>query len=105
MAAARASQEVENDEMGQSAVDHVLLDCFLYSNERNILFSYLKNTRNVLCSEFNTYNRKALVSVLLFGEHPCDFDRYPYNKLLFKAVQNFLVKTGRLKYKSVLQLT
>ena len=87
------------------SVDHVLLDCFLYSNERNILFSYLKNTRNVLCSEFNTYNRKALVSVLLFGEHPCDFDRYPYNKLLFKAVQNFLVKTGRLKYKSVLQLT
>ena len=29
--------------------------------------------------------------------------QYPYNKLLSKAVQNFLVKTKRLK--SVLQLT
>ena len=64
-----------------------------------------RNSRVLLCSKFDSYNRKQLVSVLLYGEHPYDFDRYPYNKLLFKAVQNFLVKTKRLRFKSVLQLT
>ena len=69
------------------------------------MVDYIKNTRNILCSEHETYNRKSLVSVLLFGEHPNDYERYPYNKLLFRAVQSFLVKTRRLQYKSVLQLT
>ena len=37
----------------------------------------------------DSYTRKDLVSAFLFGEHPLDFERYPYNKLLFKAVQKF----------------
>ena len=87
------------------SVEHILLDCFLYNDERQELFNKLRNSRVLLCSKFDSYNRKQLVSVLLYGEHPYDFDRYPYNKLLFKAVQNFLVKTKRLRFKSVLQLT
>ena len=87
------------------SVEHILLDCFMYNSERDALFSYIKNTRNILSANFETYNRKSLVSVLLYGEHPFDYHRFPYNKLLFRAVQNFLVKTRRLKYKSVLQLT
>ena len=87
------------------SVEHILLDCFMYNSERDALFTYIKNTRNILSADFETYNRKSLVSVLLYGEHPFDYHRFPYNKLLFRAVQNFLVKTRRLKYKSVLQLT
>ena len=86
------------------SVEHFLLDCFLYRIEREELLNYLKTTRNVLCSSLDKYTRKDFVSVLLFGEHPNNSNRYPYNKLLFKAVQNFLVKTKRLHFKSVLQL-
>ena len=91
--------------MSAESVEHVLLDCFLYNTERQVLFDYIRDTRNILCASLESYNRKSLISVLLFGEHPFDYDRYPYNKLLFRAVQSFLVKIGRLKYKSVLQLT
>ena len=87
------------------SVEHIICDCFLYSSEREALFNYIRNTRNILSSNLETYNRKSLVSVLLYGEHPYDDQRLPYNKLLFRAVQNFLVKTRRLNYKSVLQLT
>ena len=86
-------------------VEHVLLECFLYNTERQELFDYIRNTRHILCSGLETYNKKSLVSVLLYGEFPHDYNRYPYNKLLFRAVQSFLVKTRRLQYKSVLQLT
>ena len=91
--------------MSTETTEHVIFDCFLYNTERQVLFDYIKDTRHILCASFDSYNRKALISILLFGEHPFDYDRYPYNKLLFRAVQRFLVKTGRLKYKSVLQLT
>lgn len=91
--------------MSTESVEHVLLDCFLYNTERQVLFDYIRDTRYILCASLESYNRKSLISVLLFGEHPFDYDRYPYNKLLFRAVQSFLVKIGRLKYKSVLQLT
>ena len=86
------------------SVQHFLLDCFLYSNEREELFNYIRNTKYVLCSSLDSYTKKDLVSAFLFGEHPHVFDRYPYNKLLFRAVQKFLVTTKRLKYRSVLQL-
>ena len=60
------------------SVEHVLLDCFIYQEERQAMFDYIKNTRNILCGKLETYNRKSLVSVLLFGEYPHDYDIYPY---------------------------
>ena len=51
------------------------------------------------------YNRHDLVNALLFGEMTHDSDRYQHNKLLFLSVQNFLIKTKRLCYKSKLQYT
>ena len=86
------------------STQHFLLDCFLYSIEREELFNYIRTTKYVLCSSLDSYTKKDLVSAFLFGEHPHVLDRYPYNKLLFRAVQKFLVKTKRLKYRSVLQL-
>ena len=89
----------------KESTEHLLLDCFMYDKERKELLSYLQNTRGVLCNNFNTYTREALVLTLLNGEDHHNYDRYPYNKLLFRAVQGFLAKTGRLRFKSVLQLT
>ena len=77
----------------------------MYDKERKELFSYLQNTRGVLSNNLNTYSRETLVKTLLNGEDHHNYDRYPYNKLLFRAVQGFLAKTGRLRFKSVLQLT
>ena len=89
----------------KESTQHLLMECFLFNKERAELFSYLKNTRGVLCKDFNTYSSSSLVSILLYGEDNLSHDRYPYNRLLFRAVQGFLAKTGRLRYKSVLQLT
>ena len=87
------------------STEHYLLDCFLYNKERQELFAYLKNTIGVMCKNFDSYSRDELVLTLLKGEDHQNYDRYPYNKLLFRAVQSFLTKTGRLRFKSVLQLT
>ena len=58
-----------------------------------------------MSKNFDSYSRDELVLTLLKGEDHQNYDRYPYNKLLFRAVQSFLTKTGRLRFKSVLQLT
>ena len=87
------------------STQHFLLDCFLYQPERVELFRYLKNTRHVLSMPLSTYTRESLVDTLLNGEYNLERDRYPYNRLLFRAVQKFLVQTGRLRYRSILQLT
>ena len=87
------------------STQHFLLDCFLYQPERVELFRYLKNTRHVLNMPLSTYTRESLVDTLLNGEYNLERDRYPYNRLLFRAVQKFLVQTGRLRYRSILQLT
>ena len=89
----------------KESTQHLLLECFMYDIERKELFSYLQNTRGVLCYNLNNYTREALVTTLLNGEEHQNHDRYPYNRLLFRAVQGFLAKTGRLRFKSVLQLT
>ena len=83
---------------------HFLLDCFLYQPEREDLLLYLKTTRYVLSRPLNTYSRESLVDILLNGENNLERDRYSFNRLLFRAVQKFLVKTGRLRYRSILQL-
>ena len=89
----------------KESTEHLLLDCFMYDKERKELILYLQNTKGVLCNNFNTYTRETLVTTLLNGEDHQNYDRYPYNKLLFRAIQGFLAKTGRLRFKSVLQLT
>ena len=87
------------------STQHFLLDCFLYQPERVELLGYLKNTRHVLNRPLDTYTRESLVNILLNGENNLERDRYPFNRLLFRAVQKFLGKTGRLRYRSILQLT
>ena len=76
------------------SVEHVLLDCFIYQEERQAMFDYIKNTRNILCGKLETYNRKSLVSVLLFGEYPHDYDRYPYMYIQQVALQSSPIFPG-----------
>ena len=85
------------------STEHFLLDCFLYDAERQELFNSISG--GTLLKKIDKYNRHDLVNALLFGEMIHDSDRYEHNKLLFKNVQSFLIKTKRLCYKSKLQYT
>ena len=84
------------------STEHFLLDCFLYEVERQELFA---NISGLLIKKLDKYNRNDLVTALLFGERTHDSERYLHNKQLLKTVQNFLIKTKRLCYKSKLQFT
>ena len=77
---------------------HFLLDCFLYSNERNELFTKLAGVLEK--KSVDNYNRTDLIQILLYGEKPQIYEKYNHNKLIFRYVQDFLIKTHRLVYKS-----
>ena len=82
----------------QETTKHFLLECFLYSNERNELFEKLNGVlerRNT-----NKYNKSELLHILLHGEKPELYEKYSHNKLIFRYVQDFLCKTKRLVFKS-----
>ena len=46
------------------------------------------------------YNKSELLQILLRGEKPEIYEKYSHNKLIFKYVQDFLIKTKRLVFKS-----
>ena len=79
-----------------------LLNCFLYSYERIILLSNLKG---VLEKQPATMTNENLLKALLRGERNEDPLKFKHNKKIFKYVQHFIIKTRRLNYKSILQLT
>jgi hypothetical protein len=80
---------------------HYLLDCFLYENDRTELFESLDG---LLEKDPGKCTRQEKVGTLLRGEHPEIPGRYKVNTKIFKAIQKYIVKTNRLKYKSPLQL-
>jgi hypothetical protein len=80
---------------------HYLLDCFLYENDRMELFDSLDG---LLEKDPRNYTRPEKMGILLRGERPEIPGRYKVNTKIFKAIQKYIVKTNRLKYKSPLQL-
>ena len=84
------------------STEHFLLHCFLYSFERSNLLS---NLIGVLEKQPASMTKENLLKTLLMGERNDDPLKYKHNKQIFKYVQHFIVKTRRLNYKSILQLT
>ena len=72
-------------------VQHYLLDCFLYTNERQLLFSQV----NQLVTNFNTMPKYKKLDMLLFGIP--DNDQYYINKDVAKFVQSFILQTKRFQ--------
>ncbi len=81
--------------------NHYLLDCFLFENDRSEL---LYSLNGLLDKDPTKYNRSETVVLLLRGELPEIPGRYEKNTKIFNAIQKFIIKTNRLKYKSPLQL-
>ena len=67
-------------------VQHYLLDCFLYTNERQLLFSQV----NQLVTNFNTMPKYKKLDMLLFGIP--DNEQYYINKDVAKFVQSFIIQ-------------
>ena len=84
------------------STEHFLLNCFLYSYERNNLLS---NLTGVLEKQPAIMTKENLLKALHMGERNDDPLKYKHNKKIFKNVQHFIIKTRRLNYKSILKFT
>ena len=71
--------------------EHYFLDCFLYSPERQILFSLIEH----YIPNFNRLNKKQKLDLILRGVKIDDDDFLHLNTILTKAVQNFILNTKR----------
>ena len=70
---------------------HYLIDCFLYSGERQTLFNLVEH----YFPNFNQLNKAKKYDVLVNGLYPDNPDYYSTNTTISIAVQNFIFKTKR----------
>ena len=73
--------------------EHYLLDCVAFANERVQLFQKLEG---LLEKRPQTYSKKNLFNILLFGEKPYLSEKHTHNKHIFFSVQAFICKSKRL---------
>ena len=71
--------------------EHFFLDCFLYSLERQILFSLIEH----YVPSFNRFNKKKKLDLILNGVNIDNEEIISTNTTLTKAVQNFILSTKR----------
>ena len=71
--------------------EHYLLDCFLYSTERQTLFNLAEH----IIPNFQTISKKGKFKILTKGIDSDNPDFYQTNKKISLAVQNFILKTKR----------
>ena len=74
--------------------EHYFLDCFLYSQERQTLFSLIEHH----IPNFNRLTKKRKLDLILQGLDKDNPDFLPLNTTLTKAVQNFVLTTKRFSY-------
>ena len=71
--------------------DHFFLQCFLYSQERQNLFSLIEH----YVPNFPRLNKQHKLDILLRGLEPENLEFKRLNTTLTKAVQNFILSTKR----------
>ena len=76
-------------EHSTESTEDFLLNCFLYSYERN---NILSNLTGVLEKQPATMTKENLLKTLLMGERNDDPLKYKHNKKIFKYVQHFIIK-------------
>ena len=70
---------------------HYLIDCFLYSNERQTLYNLVEQ----FIPKFKTFNKAKKYEALVMGIHTDNPDYNYLNTNITYAVQNFILKTKR----------
>ena len=71
--------------------EHFFLECFLYSSERQILFSLIEH----YVPNFLRLNKKQKTELILKGVNIDNEEFYSTNNILTKAVQEFIISTKR----------
>ena len=74
---------------------HMIFNCPNYADIRTDLFDGLENC---LVKKIKFYSKNQLMKILLFGENTEDNERFPFNKIIFRKFQTFLLKSKRLVY-------
>ena len=77
-------------EKSESSI-HYIMDCFLFSGERQILFQLVEH----YIPKFSKLSKSKQYDILLFGISPENPDFYTTNTTISIAVQKFILKTKR----------
>ena len=75
----------------QESTKHYILDCFLYTTERQKLFLLVEH----YIPKFKGLSKAAKYNILLYGLKTNDPDFDHLNFIITKAVQNFILQTKR----------
>ena len=75
----------------QESPEHYFLDCFLYLQERQALFSLIEH----YVSKFKRMTKKNKLNIILVGLNIDNEEFVHLNTILTKAAQNFILKTKR----------
>ena len=75
----------------QESSSHFMIDCFLYSVERQVLFGQVEQ----YVPNFKNFGKKKQYEILIFGLKPENPEYFYTNKIITIAVQNFIFKTKR----------
>ena len=75
----------------QESSQHFLLDCFLYTSERQALFDRVEH----YIPKFKSFSKSLKYEILVMGIHSKDPYYYSTNTTISIAVQNFIMKTRR----------
>ena len=70
---------------------HYFVDCFLYSHERQILFSKIEHH----IPNFKNYSKKKKIDLILRGYNPDNVEFTQLNTTLTFAVQRYIMQTKR----------
>ena len=73
----------------QESSFHFILDCFLYSVERQLLFGQVEQ----YIPNFSKLSKNKQYEILVFGLKPENPEYYHTNRIIAIAVQNFLIET------------
>ena len=75
------------------STEHFLLHCFLFTEERKVMFSSVQQQ----IPNFNNYPNKKKMDILLFGINLERDEIDCRNKRIMKIVQTYILKTKRFK--------
>ena len=73
---------------------HFLIDCFLYSSERQILFDRVEH----FIPKFKSFNKSQKYEILVKGINTYDPDFLYTNTSISIAVQKFIFKSKRFEF-------
>ena len=80
---------------------HFFLDCFLYTAERQTLFSLVEH----YIPKFSSFSKSKQFNILMHGLNSENSEYYYLNTRITIGLQNFILKTKRFKIPNLSHLT